>query len=741
MKGIKQFHLSVVRLLTACILIAVILPLTGCQPKPALEGSGLEASNQQDLNPLKIIVIQDGMVLVSYDDLREFGWSEGDLEIASLYKDGQAYPFWLNQKGGQQGFIFYGQANRSRFTKENVYWLFPADTIIDPVNVTATIAPPADHNSVNLQLVNSIPTGAVLSKLTLEENLLYSPLIQGVEPWMWISLPAPGVWQLPIVLPDAVEGAAFLQMQMWGSTESTQDPDHHVRVRLNNQLLADEKWDGKGIHQFDIQLEPGQLIAGDNVLEIESPGDTGAPAEIAFLDWIELEYPQQPVAVDDRLQFVAAGGEVHPAGFSGPVDVYQLGGKEGSSQTARALDEGQGFDTESGETYLAVGPEGYLEPVRIERAELSPDLRDPKSNADYLAIGPEDLLEPLTPLLDLRTSQGLKTSAVSLQTIYDQFNAGAAEPDAVSDFLTYAHQNWDIPPRYILLVGDATYDPREYLGVPAGNRLPTFLVQTQFGGETGSDLGFGLVAAQPWQSSLQAPLDDLVMAVGRLPARTPDQVRAFVQKVLYYEQGDETKSAENSPASTVLAIADGQDVAFQGDAQTFINLFPVDMPTKLLSPGAGELGADQEIIAALQKDNWLVAYFGHGSINTWGKDQLFTADQVSQLDGLNKLPVVINMTCLTGLFTHPEVESLAETLMWQDPGGAVAVLAPTSLTIPRDQSYLLHGLIEAMLNQPEGRLGDYLLQARQQAPLDTIGQADVLKTFLLFGDPALVISR
>lgn len=177
MKGIKQFHLSVVRLLTACILLAVILPLTGCQPKPALEGSGLEASNQQDLNPLKIIVIQDGMVLVSYDDLREFGWSEGDLEIASLYKDGQAYPFWLNQKGGQQGFIFYGQANRSRFTKENVYWLFPADTIIDPVNVTATIAPPADHNSVNLQLVNSIPTGAVLSKLTLEENLLYSPLI------------------------------------------------------------------------------------------------------------------------------------------------------------------------------------------------------------------------------------------------------------------------------------------------------------------------------------------------------------------------------------------------------------------------------------------------------------------------------------------------------------------------------------------------------------------------------------
>jgi hypothetical protein len=47
----------------------------------------------------------------------------------------------------------------------------------------------------------------------------------------------------------------------------------------------------------------------------------------------------------------------------------------------------------------------------------------------------------------------------------------------------------------------------------------------------------------------------------------------------------------------------------------------------------------------------LVNYIGHGSINQWGKDLIFTTADAAALANGKCLPVVINMTCLTGLFT------------------------------------------------------------------------------------------
>ena len=100
----------------------------------------------------------------------------------------------------------------------------------------------------------------------------------------------------------------------------------------------------------------------------------------------------------------------------------------------------------------------------------------------------------------------------------------------------------------------------------------------------------------------------------------------------------------------------------------------------------------------------LVGYFGHGSVTQWGKDNMFTVKDVETLQNGGKLPVVINMTCLAGLFTHPAVQSLAETLLWKPDGGAVAVLAP-------DQS-------DAVLRSElfEQRSGEGLLAGSRGAP-------------------------
>ncbi len=137
----------------------------------------------------------------------------------------------------------------------------------------------------------------------------------------------------------------------------------------------------------------------------------------------------------------------------------------------------------------------------------------------------------------------------------------------------------------------------------------------------------------------------------------------------------------------------------------------------------------------------LVAYFGHGSVTQWGRDDLFTVDDVTGLGNGDRMPIVVNMTCLTGLFTHPQVDSLAETLLWEAGGGAVAVLAPTSLTLPADQGFLSDALAEAVQGGEAVTLGEISQEARRQIHAEQQGGMDVLMTFLLFGDPALQLAQ
>jgi hypothetical protein len=279
----------------------------------------------------------------------------------------------------------------------------------------------------------------------------------------------------------------------------------------------------------------------------------------------------------------------------------------------------------------------------------------------------------------------------------------------------------------VLLVGDASYDTLNATTPPQANRVPTFLVQTLFGGETASDVGFAQLDGDEKPD----------IAIGRVPAREADQVRVFVAKTLAYEK--------NAPPgewrSRVLAVADGQDPAFRAEAQHFLDQFSSGYQTTLVNPPAGSTQANTEILNDLNEGSALVGYFGHGSVTQWGKDNLFTVKDVASLQNGGRLPVVINMTCLTGLFTHPKVQSLTETLLWKTEGGAVAVLAPTSLTLSDDQSFLSNALVQTYLKDRTARLGDIFLQAQREVPTTGTGAQDVLRTFLLFGDPALRLAQ
>jgi hypothetical protein len=548
-------------------------------------------------------------------------------------------------------------------------------------------------------------------------------------------LAAPGDTTLDFELIDYENGLSELSLVVWGNTEASVSPDHHIFISINGHEVLDEFWDGKGRHILKAVVMPDVLQEGENRITIQAPGDTGVVADIVYIDSIELVYSRTLSAINDRLELFSNGEEQILLGFDKVMHLFNISNPENPIQidkdTAISTDNGDTvqFQGVYGDKYLVLGENGAIKPDQIISVMVDSEIRNSIDGAEYIAVGPQPLLAELKPLLDYREAQGLSVLSIPPDVIYDQFGYGFPDPVAIGDFVRYASENWQPAPRYLLIVGDATYDPKGYIAPVDANQMPIFLVPSVFGGETASDVPLGQVNDDPWPD----------IAIGWIPARNTEHIRTLVEKIIKYEEINENNMNASSNPGKVLAVADGQESYFRSDAQIFLDRFPDQYETALYAPEAGTRDANIQIKDLFAQNNLLVAYFGHGSVNMWGKDRLFSTEDVFSLSAGTRLPIVLNMTCLTGLFTHPEVESLAEALLWQPGGGAVAVLAPTSLTLPGDQSFLSRALVESLVTNPEATLGEIHLQARQSVPLEGLGTIDVMRTFLLFGDPAMSV--
>ena len=128
-------------------------------------------------------------------------------------------------------------------------------------------------------------------------------------------------------------------------------------------------------------------------------------------------------------------------------------------------------------TLLAFTSDVILTPATIEANTPSQWYKD--AGRKIVMISHPDFISALTPLENLRQSQGNSVGVVNVDSIYDEFGYGEHGADAIKNFLAYAQQNWVIKPQYILLVGGASLDPRNFLGFGDLDFVPTEYVATQ----------------------------------------------------------------------------------------------------------------------------------------------------------------------------------------------------------------------------------------------------------------------
>jgi hypothetical protein len=312
---------------------------------------------------------------------------------------------------------------------------------------------------------------------------------------------------------------------------------------------------------------------------------------------------------------------------------------------------------------------------------------------------------------------------VDLEDIYDEFNFGIESPYAIQDFLSYAYNNWNGPPQYVVLAGEGTLDYLDNLGY-GDNHIPPVLVSTPYGLYPSDNTLADAVGADG--------LADI--PIGRLPASTPVELEMLITKIISYES-----SPSNGWQGQVILLADNTDPGgdFPADSDDLAALIPAQFTTDKIYLSDKSLSvARQELIDGFNNGTAFMNYIGHAGPDRFATEGLLKLTDLGALTNGGKLPLITTFTCYVGRFEIPGYDSIGEALVLDADGGAIAVWAPTGLSINNEAKALGASIFESIFQNGEDVIGDAIMFALQEfeAGSHTFSLHEI---YTLFGDPAL----
>jgi hypothetical protein len=378
---------------------------------------------------------------------------------------------------------------------------------------------------------------------------------------------------------------------------------------------------------------------------------------------------------------------------------------------------------DAGRSYWVFRDQDVLNPEWVIHKGHANNLRRADFEGDYLVLGQQDFEPILQSLLEVRKREGLFPVFVNLQDVYDQFGDGSPEPHSIREFLKYASENWLVPPKYILLVGDASHKINDLLSEAMDWNLPSSFIYTELGGWTLSDsdlVDFDRDGAPD-------------LAIGRLPVQNQNELKIVVDKILAYEK--QILQGEDKIGVTVFTESDAR--SFNNLSAEFAARIPVALPLINADNTPTSLGQEWLFKYVQEPDTPMLVFIGHGSLTQLTNSGILSSEDLDRLDHKSGYGVMAMFTCLTGYFAHPEVESLGEQLLEHSETGMAAVIAPSSLTLPTQQSSLVDAFAGSLANPTVQRIGDLLLRAQTSDKLNAPSDLDLLRTWVLLGDPAM----
>jgi uncharacterized repeat protein (TIGR01451 family) len=666
---------------------------------------------------IKILVDHEGWYRVTQSQLLAAGLPANiNANSLHLYAEGTEQPIRIiggsNIFGPHSAIEFYGTGIDTPYTGQRVYWLVQQGKPglrIPHLSASGTAGPQAQDFPQTLELKPRTTYFAAL--LREDTDNFFGPLVS----------PAGDSESFNVV--DLATGNGQLAVKLQGVTQGQQ---HDVTVALNGATLGDVTFSGQQEGSVVFDAPPGIVSNGANTVSLTSQQ---GPNDLSLVDTISLTFPHTFNAESDFLKFTADAGEsVTVSGFvqppsrlvdvTDPVHPVELNFSVSPQSGGYDLQTMIPWTVSGSHTLLTLSDAQLASPVALVAHHPS-NLHKQQPGAEYVILTAPQFVSAMQPLAAWHKSAGMSVAVISVDDVYDEFNFGEKSPYAIKNLLSYATANWRNAPKYLLLAGDASVDPRNYLGFGSFDFAPTKIVVT-------AELK---TASDDWFSDFNGT-GMATIATGRLPARTAADAETMVSKILAYASTGQARWKGQA-----LMVADHNDpgLSFTSAAQSVQNLLPSTVSASdVFADALGTSTAKQTLLDDINSGQLLVNYTGHGSVQVWSGSDLFDDTAAASLTNGNKLPLFVAMNCLNGFFQDVYTQSLAEALMLSPNGGAVAVWASSGLTQPVPQFQMDQRFVQSLFAPSAMALGDAALSAK-----GSISDLDVRKTFILFGDPAM----
>ena len=737
----------------------------------------------------RISVTESGMYSITASELAAVGADVTTIMPRTLqltYK-GNQIPIFVRGENDDRfdptdEIIFYGERHRGQtsyidpLTDENIYWL---SWNAGPGSRMGRKTVLADAN--NTQEHKLFLTRAHFEKnrdfrrfrdANLTEDQRYQEFSAGLQTrsfaltelpplpddsWFWAQLTAPASKPFNFTLSGLADTArpATIRVSLHGRSNT----EHDCEVWLNDKKrLGEPQWRGETEYQLqDQELFQSFLVNGDNVLRIMNPGSPEELIDIILLNWIQVDYWRNFQAKSDLLPFAISpfadetgainrNFSVILKNFSTPdIEIYGIDGTRyvGLSPlvdekeflgTYRVIFRSTQIRPKASNDptiqYIALTRNQFRKP-KIS-VDTPSDLRGISNAADYIIITHSDFIPEVQPLADLRRQQGMRVKVVDVQDIYDEFNHGILNPNAIREFLKYAYHNWQPPaPTYVLLVGDT--DTKRNI-----HFVPTAQVQIPGYGSSASDHQFVTFRGED-------SFPD--MLIGRMPANNRVDARIFVERTIKHE----TSSRVGPWHKRILMLA-GSDFRFHVQVDRLISgyqLINKYETERIYAPYTYERDLSvnenvstpigRRVIDGFNNGASLINYIGHGGGGIWSDSRMLDFEDPEQnLTNISQLPLVVSMTCYTGAFDGL-TNSLAEELLRSENGGAIAVIGATSIGLLDGDFDLNLEILDVVSKGHTQSIGAIFAQAKTQFLINSPAYLDLAEVFTLLGDPATLL--
>lgn len=320
----------------------------------------------------------------------------------------------------------------------------------------------------------------------------------------------------------------------------------------------------------------------------------------------------------------------------------------------------------------------------VERAEVNnptnPGALGRSNRADLLIVVYDDFYDEILPLAEWRHQTGIETKVVKWSDV------GTNAQD-LRDYVSDAYHNWELPPSFLLIVGDADHIPVNYL-----------YTHPYHGSYTGTDHWYVAFDGNDYLPELHA---------GRISVEDETELTTVVNKILDYSK---------TPYMGTNWFDDVLLAAYQEYGRYFIYtseriydfLSPLGYNCNRQYQGSSPPGSTTGVIDAINNGVIIANHRDHGAAQNdgyaytgWSYPR-FDTTHIPNLNNGEMYPVMYALHCDSGWFdgetdsNSGNWESIGEVGIRVENKGFVAVIASTRVSYSGYNDELCVGLFDAM---------------------------------------------